>query len=144
MNVSQSKFRPLAFLAVAALAAVLISSVVAVDADAARGGGGGKPSGGAARLVVTPDPVMVGSASIVISGSGFGSGESLEVGVMGMTPSSFVTADGNGKFSTTYSPWGGFRMEGTGTAVALKNKGHTLETKASTAFSVCSTDPCQP
>lgn len=137
--------KPLGTLAVAALAAIMLSAVaLAVDVDAARGGkGGGRPNGGSPTLTVTPNPVLVGSPSIVISGSGFSGGEDLEIGVMGMTPSVFLTTDGSGSFSTTYSPWGGFTMEGNGTAVALSTKGHTLNTRASTPFKVCSTSPCQ-
>jgi hypothetical protein len=71
MNVSQSKFRPLAFLAAVGLAAVLISAVVAVDADAARGArGGGRDSGGTATLTVSPDPVLAGT-QYTVTGSGF-------------------------------------------------------------------------
>ena len=104
---SQSKFRPLAYLAVVALAAVLISAVVAVDVDAARGGAGGggkggKPGGSTATLTVSPNPATVGTTSIVISGSGFGANQALMVGPRGMIPTAFITADGSGAFSINY------------------------------------------
>ena len=72
MNMSQSKVRPLAFLAAVGLAAILISAVIAVDADAARGarGGGGKPSGSTATLTLSPSSVTAWT-EYTISGSGF-------------------------------------------------------------------------
>lgn len=137
--------KPLGTLAVLALIGVLLSAVaLAVEADAARGGNGnGKKIGATvATLSVTPDPVLVGSSSLTISGSGFNSNEALEVGVLGLS-SVFLTTDAEGSFSTTYSPWGGFSMEGTGTAVALLHRAQDVQTLASATFSVCSTSPCQ-
>ena len=109
MSMNVSKVRPLAFLAVMVLGAVLISAVVAVDADAARGGGGGggRKGGGSATgcstcvLTVAPDPVPLNSTSITISGSGFGASPFyIDVGSWMGDPE--VTAV-NGSFSITYS-----------------------------------------
>jgi len=101
---SQSKIKPLAFLAVVALAAVLISAVVSVDVDAARGagkgGGKGKPGGGTpstATCSVTPNPVPLYDW-ITISGSGFAPNTSYGYSMNGWL--GFVATDATGSFST--------------------------------------------
>lgn len=135
--------KPLGALAVLALAGILLSAMaLAVNVDAAKGGNGKGNGASPPTISVTPDPVLVGSASVVISGFGFGSNEALEVGVMGLS-SVFLTTDGDGNFSTTYSPYRGFTMEGTGTAVAISTRGQDLQILASDTFSVCSTATCE-
>lgn len=121
MNISQSKFRPLGFLAVMALAVVLISAVVAVEADAARGGGGKSHKGGGttASLTITPDPVPLGSATITISGSGFAANQDLILNT-GVGPQPWVTTDGSGSFSLDYSPSGTFWLAGPAYVQAIR------------------------
>jgi len=111
MNVSQSRFRPLAYLAVVALAAVLISAVVAVDAEAARGGSGGGGKGGrgggsTGTMTASPNPAPVGITAVTLSGSGFSPGEGLSVGLPGVIPSYSIVTDASGNFSFTYSKAG--------------------------------------
>ena len=120
----------------------LLGSALAAGPALAGKGGPNATTGGGPTITVSPSPVLVGASSITIAGSGFRAYQDIEVGVMGLTPSSFLTTDANGNFSTTYSPWGGFTMEGTGTAVALRNRGNKLVFVASTTFRVCTTNPC--
>jgi len=102
MNVSQSKFRPLVFLAAVALGAILISAVVAVDVDAARSAGGkgkGKPG---------PTPVPTGTCVatpstaaqwdiVTITGSGFPASTTVSFSYNGSA--GWVTTDISGGFS---------------------------------------------
>jgi len=93
------------------LAAALVMLAVSTgDVDAARGGkpggghGGGKPSGGAptATLTVAPNPVPVGSTSMVVTGSGFGANQELGTQVFGVCCFVSVWTDSTGAFSYTY------------------------------------------
>jgi len=142
MSVSQSKFGPLAFLAAVALAAALISAVVAVDVDAARGargggGKGGKGGGSTATMTVSPNPVPLGSTGITITGSGFGANQEIYLDVSGWFPSTTVTTDGSGSFSLFYSHT--YTGGGNSFVTALNADGTVL---ATAYYTVCSTDPC--
>ena len=109
---SQSKFRPLAFIAAVGLAVVLISAVVAVDADAARGGGGGggRKGGGStpppstATCSVTPNPATLQQV-VVITGSGFSANGSVGISVSGSggTQMGFAMTDEHGAFSREWT-----------------------------------------
>lgn len=125
MSVSQSKFRPLAFLAAVGLAVVLVSAVVAVDADAARGargggGGGGHKGGGTtATMTVSPNPVPLGSTSVTISGSGFAANQDLILNT-GLIPQPWVRTNDSGSFSFVYSPSGTFWLAGPAYVQAIR------------------------
>ncbi|HEV8575222.1 MAG TPA: hypothetical protein VGR43_11015 [Dehalococcoidia bacterium] len=104
---SQSKMKPLAFLAVMALTAILVSTVIAVDADAARGAGkgGGKKGGGTpsnAVMTISPNQVPLGTTSMTITGSGFAAGQYLWIDT-GDLPMPTVTTLADGSFSLTDS-----------------------------------------
>ena len=83
-----------------------------------------------ATLTVEP----VNSGTIIISGDGFHPNEDLEIGVLGLGPSVFLSADKDGAFSTEYSPGGGFSGD-TATAVAIADKAH-FTIRAETTFTV--------
>ena len=107
---SESKSKPIGWLAAVALVAILFSAVaLAVDVDAARGGkgggkGGGKPGGttSTATVSVTPNPVPLGSQSVEISGAGFSANEYLVVTLPGACCDIGATTDASGAFSVTF------------------------------------------
>ena len=139
MSMNLSKVRPLAFLAVVALGAVLISAVVAVDAQAS------KPESASASgptLTVSPNPAPVGTDTFLITGAGFTPNKDVMID-LGVFPMYTVTPDGNGAFSLNFVSWSGGFYAGEFSAKALKYRGHNLVTVASTTFTVCSTNPCQ-
>lgn len=94
------------------IAAALLMLAVSADAvDAARGGakggckGGPKNCGGEtsnAVVMVTPNPVPLGSQSVIISGTGFRANEYLVVTVPGACCDVGATTDGSGAFSVTF------------------------------------------
>ncbi len=134
--------KPLGLLALVAVSAILVSAVIAVNADAARGAGrgGGKPSGSSATLTVSPNSVPLGATSVVISGSGFGPNQTVYINTW-FLPQPAATADGDGFFSITYSHT--FDTPGSGSMEAWVDKGNSMVRLATTTYSVCSEDPCQ-
>ena len=109
--------KPLGTLAILALAALLISAVaLAVDVDAAKGGKGGgggsgvchgkKCNGGGdtttGTVMVTPNPVPLGSQSVDISGTGFRANEYLVVSLPGACCDIGATTDASGAFSVIF------------------------------------------
>ncbi len=95
--------KPLGTLAVVALAAILVSAVALAvdDVDAARGGKGGGGGNTAPTISVSPGTVANGGY-ITISGSGFKTNTSVQVGVTGYIPFYAATTDGSGSFSFAY------------------------------------------
>jgi hypothetical protein len=134
--------KPLGTLAVVAFAALLLSAVALTGPTLA--GKPGTADAGGPTLSVSPNRVPFGATSIVISGSGFRSNQTLDVGVAGGIPSYRLATDGNGSFSLTYTPGSGsFSTASPYNAFAGKFKGHTMVILAMAPFTVCSTNPCQ-
>jgi hypothetical protein len=98
--------KPIVLLAVLAASAILLSAVIAVDADAARGsgrgGGKGGKGGGSTTAVCSaaPNPVAQGEV-VTISASGFAPFASVGYTISSSsgTGGGFVTADSSGGFS---------------------------------------------
>jgi hypothetical protein len=88
------------------LGAVVIIGAAAISAGptfAAKGGKGGhQTGGGTASLTVTPNPLPAYTQPTV-SGTGFGAGETVFVGIPGDVPYTTVTADGTGAFTMVYT-----------------------------------------
>jgi hypothetical protein len=103
--------KPLGLLAVLAVSAILVSAVLAVNADAARGAGkgGGKHGSGTTNTgfcVATPNPLALG-ADVTISGSGFPANSSIgyTLSSSSATGAGWVVTGDTGDFSLTGSIW---------------------------------------
>ena len=87
-------------------AAIVLLALSAGSVDAARGGGkGGKPSGctpTAAVVVVSPNPVPLGSTSFEFSGTGFCANQYVLLDVPGKCCIQSTTTDGNGAFRSNF------------------------------------------
>ncbi len=104
--------KPLGILAMLAVSAILVSAVLAVNADAARGAGkgGGKNGGGStpppstATCSVTPNPATQQQV-VVITGSGFAANGSVGITVSGSggTQMGFAMTDEFGAFSREWT-----------------------------------------
>ena len=104
--------KPLGILAMLAVSAILVSAVVVVNADAARGAGkgGGKHGGGStptpstATCSVTPNPATQQQV-VVITGSGFAANGSVGITVSGSggTQMGFAMTDDSGSFSREWT-----------------------------------------
>ncbi|TMF11962.1 MAG: hypothetical protein E6I38_04170 [Chloroflexi bacterium] len=104
--------KPLGILAMLAVSAILVSAVLAVNADAARGAGkgGGKNGGGStpppstATCSVTPNPATQQQV-VVITGSGFAASGSVGITVSGSggTQMGFAMTDEFGAFSREWT-----------------------------------------
>ena len=103
--------KPLGLLALVAVSAILVSAVIAVNADArgananGKKGGGSTPPPNTATCSVTPNPAARWSA-VTISGSGYGAFNTVGITVRDSTGNVFGTwanADDQGNFSTTYN-----------------------------------------
>ena len=104
--------KPLGILAMLAVSAILVSAVVAVHADAARGAGkgGGKHGGGStptpstATCSVTPNPATQ-QQIVVITGSGFAANGSVGITVSGSggTQMGFAMTDEFGAVSREWT-----------------------------------------
>ena len=104
--------KPLGILATLAVSAILVSAVLAVNADAARGAGkgGGKNGGGStpppstATCSVTPNPATQQQV-VVITGSGFAANGSVGITVSGSggTQMGFAMTDEFGAFSREWT-----------------------------------------
>jgi len=87
-------------------AAVLLLAISAGSVDAARSGSTGKGKGGkptgctptAAVVVVSPNPIPLGSTSFDFSGTGFCANQSVLLDVPGKCCIQATTTDGNGAF----------------------------------------------
>ncbi len=102
--------KPLGLLALLAVSAILVSAVIAVDADAARGAGkgGGKHGSGTTNTgscAVTPNPATLYS-SVTATGSGFPADTTLGFSYEGSA--GFVISDSTGSFSRSFDAlWAG-------------------------------------
>jgi len=104
--------KPLGILAMLAVSAILVSAVLAVNADAARGAGkgGGKNGGGStpppstATCSVTPNPATQQQV-VAITGSGFAANGSVGITVSGSggTQMGFAMTDEFGAFSREWT-----------------------------------------
>jgi hypothetical protein len=97
-----------------------------------RGKGGGKPPKGCTTCVLTvsPNPVPVGSTSIMIGGTGFPANQQVSVGVFGVCCNVPATTDASGTFSVTFVR--NFDWPDTYTVEAFNSSGRL----ASTTFTV--------
>ena len=84
-------------------AVALLLTVVGPESARAGGKGKGHQTSSTATLVVSPNPVPIGSTGITISGSGFAANQVVYLDVSGWMPGPSVTADANGSFSLFYS-----------------------------------------
>src|SRR5437773_11728206 len=103
--------KPLGILAMLAVSAILVSAVVAVHADAARGAGkgGGKhggstPTPSTATCSVSPNPATEQQV-VVITGSGFAANGSVGITVSGSggTQMGFAMTNDSGAFSREWT-----------------------------------------
>jgi hypothetical protein len=128
------------FFGAVAVAALLVTAISVVDADAAKGGvsaSGGKPDSSTAAISVSPNPAPNGITAIVISGSGFKPGEGLSVGPAGVIPWYRITVNGSGGFSFTYTRTGNAPFTtGTYPVQAWGTQGGKSVLKASTTLVV--------
>lgn len=131
----------LGILAIAALAAVLLTAIAAGPALAAKGGNGkgnvngngggpGAQSTAAATLVVSPNPVPAWGYVYTVTGSGFAPGNAVNFVKDGVA--TYARADENGVASTVYTSW----QPGTQTVFAKEFSGKSYETVGSVTFEV--------
>jgi len=125
----------LGILAIAALAAVLLTAIAAGPALAAKGGNG-KGNGpvaqstSAATMVVSPNPVPAWGYVYTVTGSGFTPGNAVNFVKDGVA--TYARADENGVASTVYTSW----EPGTQTVSAKEFIGKSYETVGSVTFEV--------
>jgi len=108
--------KPLGLLALFAVSMILVSAVIAVNADAARSagrtGGGGKHGGGTTNTglcSVSPNPLAENAVG-TLSGSHFPAQASLGFTIRsqsGDVAMGFAVADDTGSFSTSIQGWVG-------------------------------------
>jgi len=82
------------------------------------------------QLTVSPDPVPLGTDTLVISGSGFAANKYVVITVSGALPGAEATTNGSGAFQITWTRWGGgFNGVGDHWVTASDSRGNQLAVK---------------